>query len=347
MNTKTKNLICILILIIVQTTLTLGNTSKNLGKSVTNSKSATKADNSKAKTVNSVKAAEKVTKVATNDKEAAKKVSKLSKKDKFLIHVGVGSNGVSGHVGGSLGGHIGGSLGGSIGTGNHSLHIGVGHHGNHGVHVHFGHHGHHGHHGLHLNFGYHGHHHHHHHRRHCRGKRWSYKVAHGQKAPWTYAGGQVVHWKGRRYRALWGGTETPGTHICRTRAACAHNGWQWQLLGRCRRHRHHYHGQHWNHHWNHHGHRWNHHGWNHHHRRHCRGQRWSYKVAHGQKAPWTYAGGQEVHWKGRRYRALWGGTETPGTHICRDRAACANNGWQWQLLGRCGRHHHHHHREEY
>ena len=190
----------------------------------------------------------------------------------------------------------------------------------------------------------------HHHRRHrgvnCHGtSRWSYKIAHGQKAPWTYAGGQEVHWKGVKYRAMWGGTETPGTHVCRTQGACSHNGWQWITLGRCRRHHHHHHHGHW---WwrHHHGHHW------HHHRRHrgvnCHGtSRWSYKIAHGQKAPWTYAGGQEVHWKGVKYRAMWGGTETPGTHVCRTQGACSHNGWQWITLGRCRRHHHHYYHHYY
>ena len=166
----------------------------------------------------------------------------------------------------------------------------------------------------------------------AKAKEWSSDIANGKVAPWTYAGGQEVTYKGNLYRAMSGGQEVPGTHECKTDADCKHNGWQWMLVEQCR-------------------HDWN---WNYHHHHHQSGvdcgkaKEWSSDIANGKVAPWTYAGGQEVTYKGNLYRAMWGGQEVPGTHECKTEADCKNKGWQWMLKGQCrhdwnwnfGGHHH-------
>jgi len=67
---------------------------------------------------------------------------------------------------------------------------------------------------------------------------------------------------------------------------------------------------------------------------HCNGiNEWTVKIANGQIAPWTYKAGDVVHHEKFKYRAMSGGQEVPGTHVCTDEVAC--NGWQWLRVEHC------------
>jgi len=62
---------------------------------------------------------------------------------------------------------------------------------------------------------------------------------------------------------------------------------------------------------------------------------WSHGIAFGNQAPWTYRGGDIVKWNGKKYKANWGGQETPGARTCLDEGACRNAGIQWVPVGDC------------
>ena len=139
---------------------------------------------------------------------------------------------------------------------------------------------------------------------------WSSDIANGRVAPWTYAGGQEVTNNGNLFRAMWGGTEVPGEKICSTEADCRNKGWQWMIVGTCSQEE----------------------PVN----SICNGKNeWSVDIANGRKAPWTYLGGAQVTHNGALYKAMWGGSEVPGTHVCRTDGECRNNGWQWMTEGQC------------
>jgi hypothetical protein len=68
----------------------------------------------------------------------------------------------------------------------------------------------------------------------------------------------------------------------------------------------------------------------------CEGAaKWSSDIAFGRTAPWTYVGGQEVTWNGKKFRSMWGGQETPGASECFSQSECANKGKQWITIGVC------------
>jgi len=62
---------------------------------------------------------------------------------------------------------------------------------------------------------------------------------------------------------------------------------------------------------------------------------WDRGIATGQKAPWTYNGGDVVSYDGNYYIANWGGQEVPGSRKCDGVAACKNAGIQWVKQGSC------------
>lgn len=62
---------------------------------------------------------------------------------------------------------------------------------------------------------------------------------------------------------------------------------------------------------------------------------WSREIAFGQKDPWTYKTGQVVKYEGKKYKANWGGQETPGSKKCQNESDCKNQGIQWVLVEDC------------
>ena len=161
-------------------------------------------------------------------------------------------------------------------------------------------------------------------------KTWSYKIAHGQQAPWDYpAASKVVH-NGRIYEANWGGSEEPGSKPCGDVADCRNKGIQWVRKGYCLNGLEnilnnqtllnqiigHFSNLDL-----------------------CNGiGEWSYKIAHGQQAPWDYPANSEVVHNGAHYIANWGGSEEPGSKPCGDVADCRNKGIQWVKKKNCKLH---------
>jgi len=69
---------------------------------------------------------------------------------------------------------------------------------------------------------------------HCEGiSEWDRGIAFGQKAPWTYKAGDVVQYGGNKYKANWGGQETPGDRKCGSEGECRNAGIQWVLVEAC------------------------------------------------------------------------------------------------------------------
>lgn len=62
---------------------------------------------------------------------------------------------------------------------------------------------------------------------------WSSDIAFGRKAPWTYSSGQIVKYNGKKYKANWGGQETPGDKKCSSESDCRNQGIQWVLIENC------------------------------------------------------------------------------------------------------------------
>jgi hypothetical protein len=166
-------------------------------------------------------------------------------------------------------------------------------------------------------------------------KVWSNDIATGRAAPWSYHGGERVKHNGSLYEAMWGGSEVPGSKACFSQESCKHDGIQWMTVGKCKRNNedndYHHHGNHYyNHNHN------NNHNYNHHHVNKCANvAEWSHAIAFGQVAPWTYNGGNEVQYEGVKYRANWGGQETPGSKQCGNEADCRNKGIQWVRIEKC------------
>jgi len=67
---------------------------------------------------------------------------------------------------------------------------------------------------------------------HCEGTaNWDRGIANGNKAPWTYRGGDVVQYNGVKYRATSGGQEVPGNKQCSNESSCP--GTQWITVENC------------------------------------------------------------------------------------------------------------------
>lgn len=175
----------------------------------------------------------------------------------------------------------------------------------------------------------------------CRGiNKWSYDIAAGRVAPWTYSGGNKVVHKNVLYEAMWGGQEEPGSHYCTSRQACSFNGWQWITIGKCKKHNHHHHHNNNNNSNN--GYNGDYDNYNDNdnddeYKNICVGKipKFSSQIANGQIAPWTYHGGDKVYHENKIYIANWGGQEVPGSRPCSGVADCKNKGIQWVYSGKC------------